>query len=131
MRTENLFNRISPQACVGLAGYTLLGLVSNFCFKECGTNPDRMWFYFILGNTFGPLSLIFLMWVYARMHANLVAALSMGLSAVSVQVAFWWVYKTHLVPIQWAGIGLAIIGGLVAVSGNPATGEAAAGQGKT
>ncbi len=95
--------RVFPVAGWGLLGYSLLGLAANFCFKECGTHPDRTWFYFILGNTFGPLSLIFLMGVYARMNANLAAALSMGLSAISVQVAFWWVYKTHLAPIQWLG----------------------------
>jgi multidrug transporter EmrE-like cation transporter len=97
--------------------YSILNLLASFCFKECGTDAGRTWFYFIVGNCFGPLSLIFLMRVYAGMDANVAAALSMGLGAISVQVGFWLVYHVQLMPLQWAGIALAIVGGIIAVRG--------------
>lgn len=110
---------LSRQVAWGMLGCTAMNLLASFCFKECATDADRTWIYFIAGNIFGPLSLIFLMWVYAGMNANLAAALTMGLGSVSVQIAFAIVYHVHLTWLQWGGIILAIIGGIVAVWETP------------
>jgi len=108
------------RAALGLAVYVLLGVAASLCFKECGTDAERTWFYFTLGNTFGPLSLIFLMLAYSSMNANLASALAMGLGAVATQIAFWLVYAVMLSPLQWAGIGMVVAGAVIAVSGGRA-----------
>lgn len=100
-----------------LTGFMVLNLAAAFCFKECGTDTRHSWLYFTIGNTVGPLSLIFLMRVYAVMNANLAAALVLGLSAISIQLAFGMVYRARLAPMQWGGIALAIAGGILAVAG--------------
>ena len=112
-------DRISMRSICGLLMYTILNLLASLCFKECGTDAGHTWSYFFIGNIFGPLSLIFLMWVYAGMNANLAAALSMGVGAISVQIAFWLVYDVRLTPLQWTGIALAVMGGIITVSGKP------------
>ncbi len=119
---------MSRRAAWGLVGYTILNLLASFCFKECGTDAQHTWLYFAVGNVFGPLSLIFLMRFYAGVNANLAAALAMGSGAISVQIAFWLVYRVELAPVQWIGIALAIAGGLVAVSGGPPARGAGAGE---
>lgn len=118
-------NKKSASAALSLLGYTIFNLLASFCFKECGTDAEHTWRYFVLGNVFGPFSLVFLMWFYSRTNANLAAALSMGIGAVTVQAAFWLVYSVRLTPAQWAGIALAVAGAIVAVSGDPAGGREA------
>jgi len=105
------------RAGFGLAIYLLLNVAATICFKESGTDAERTWFYFVIGNIFGPLSVIFLMQVYSSMDANLGAALAMGLAAVSAQACFWLVYAVTLSALQWIGIGMVIGGAVIAVSG--------------
>lgn len=119
--TEPANGRISPMAFWGLLGYTIMNLCAAFCFKECAADQAHTWFYFVIGNIFGPLSLIFLMWVYSTLKANLAAALSMGIGAISTQAAFWAVYHTQMAPWQWLGVGLAIAGGILLISGTRLT----------
>ncbi len=108
--------RCLARAGFGLAIYLLLNVAATICFKESGTDAERTWFYFMIGNIFGPLSLIFLMQVYSSMDANLGAALAMGLGAVSAQACFWLVYAVTLSTLQWIGIGMVIGGAVIAVS---------------
>jgi multidrug transporter EmrE-like cation transporter len=113
--------KISRLAYGGLLGYTIMNLCAAFCFKECAADQAHTWLYFAAGNVFGPVSLIFLMWVYAELKANMAAALCMGAGAISTQVAFWAVYQTQLAPWQWLGVGLAIGGGILLIFGKPPT----------
>lgn len=110
---------IPKRAISGLFLYAFFNLLASFCFKECAADTAHTWHYFIAGNTFGPLSLIFLMWVYSGMNANMASALTMGLCSISVQVAFWLVYHVSLTRWQWAGVAVAILGAIIAVSGRP------------
>jgi len=118
-----------PAAVLSLAGFLLLNIAASFCFKESGTNQVLKWHYLILGNIFGPLSLIFLMSAYARMNVGIAAAIAVCGSSVTVQIAFWQVYHTQLTSAQWAGIALATAGAALAVlADKPRTTPAAAGE---
>jgi multidrug transporter EmrE-like cation transporter len=94
--------------------FVILNTLASLCFKESGTSPTHGWQYFMVGNIFGPLSLIFLMLAYGRLNLNIASALAIGGSALVIQVTFWLVYGTHLTPLQWGGIALAIIGAVLA-----------------
>jgi multidrug transporter EmrE-like cation transporter len=97
--------------------FVLLNTLAAACFKESGTDLAHTWRYFFLGNTFGPLSVIFLMIVYSRMNANLTSALSTGFGTIAVQITFWMLYGEHLRPWQWGGIGLLTAGVMLAMMG--------------
>jgi multidrug transporter EmrE-like cation transporter len=109
----------TSRAISGLILYSILNTLASLCFKECGTNAAHTWFFFTIGIALGMISLIFIMWVYAGMNVNLGGALLLGISAVAVQVAFWLVYDARLSPLQWVGVALSIVGGVMAVSGKP------------
>lgn len=102
-----------------LGGFFVLNTLAGVCFKECGTDAEHTWRYFFVGNTLGPLSLIFMMMVFARLNANLTSALVAGGSSVLVQVVFWLAYHAHMATSQWAGIALVLVGAVVAVVGGP------------
>jgi len=104
-------------SAVWLLVFMVLNKLAARCFKECGTDAARTWTYFVVGNILGPLSLIFLMLAYARMNANVVAAIAIGGGAIVVQVTFGLAYGSHLTLSQWAGIALAIVGAVLATAG--------------
>ena len=105
------------RAVSGLILYSILNTISSLCYKECGTNVAHTWLFFTVGIALGMVSLIFIMWVYAGMNANLGGALLMGISAIAVQGTFWLVYNVQLTPLQWIGVALSIVGGVMAVAG--------------
>jgi len=105
------------RAVSGVVLFSIMNAMASLCFKECGTNAAHTWSLFIAGNALGMLSLIFIMWVYAGMNANLGGALLTGFSAMAVQFAFWLVYGAHMTPLQWVGVTLSIISAVMAVLG--------------
>jgi len=100
--------------------WLILNTTAAVCFKESGTNRDYTWRYFFAGNTFGPLSVIVLMILYARMNPNLTSAMCVGLGTITVQVTFGVLYNAHLHPRQWLGIGLLTAGVALALIGKGA-----------
>ncbi len=93
-----------------LVMFLIFNTLASVCFKEGGTDRAHKLQYFIIGNTFGPLSVIFLMILYKRMHANLALALAVGLATVVVQIAFLFLYKQYLQWWQWGGIAILTVG---------------------
>ena len=110
----------SGMAPLLLAGYLALGLATNFCFKEGGTDAAHRLPYFIGGNLLGITSTALLMGVYARMNVNLAMVLANSGVFLLMQGAFWLTYHTHLAPMQVAGI-LMVGAGTILASMRPAT----------
>ena len=109
----------SGMAPLLLAGYLALGLATNFCFKEGGTDAAHRLPYFIGGNLLGITSTALLMGVYARMNVNLAMVLATSGAFLLMQCAFWLVYHTHLTAVQITGI-LMVGAGTVLASLRPA-----------
>ena len=97
-----------------LAGYYVIGLAANFCFKEGGTDAAHRLAYFIGGNAFGITSTALLMGMYARMNVNLAMVLGTSGAFLLQQVGFWAVYHTPLTLMQAAGILMVGVGTVMA-----------------
>ncbi len=112
-----------------LVMFLVFNLLANVCFKEGGTDETHKWEYFFAGNTFGPLSVVFLMILYKRMHANLALALAVGLATVVVQITFLFLYKQYLQSWQWGGIAILTWGvAMVMMGGQQKPVESESGQ---
>ena len=99
----------------GLLGIFLtLNLAASICFKEGGTNPALHWLFFVVGNALGITSTWFVMRLYQRVNANVAMALTFGLGFVSVQLVYWRLYHSPLDLLQWGGIGIVLVGTLMA-----------------
>jgi drug/metabolite transporter (DMT)-like permease len=94
--------------------FLALNLAACVCFKEGGTNPDFHWLFFVVGNVFGIASTWFVMRLYQQGSANVVMALTSSLGFVSVQLVYWWLYRSPLDLLQWGGIGIVLVGTLMA-----------------
>jgi hypothetical protein len=102
-----------------MAGYYVVGLCANICFKEGGTDAAHRLQYFIGGNILGITSTALLMGVYSRMQVNIaMLAASVG-TFVLVQATFWVAYHSAVTPLQFAGIALAGIGSAMATARGP------------
>ncbi len=97
-----------------LAGYLVVGLAANFCFKEGGTDTSHRLFWFIGGNVLGITSTSLLMGLYARMNVNLAMVLATSGSFLLMQGAFWIVYHTPLTALQLGGIAMVGAGTVLA-----------------
>ena len=115
------------KAAWGLLGIFLaLNLVASVCFKEGGTNPALHGLFFVVGNAFGITSTWFVMQLYQRVNANVAMALTFGLGFVSVQLVYWRLYHSPLNLLQWGGIGVVLVGTLMAAwSPGPASAKQA------
>jgi small multidrug resistance pump len=100
--------------------YYVFGLAGSLCFKEGGTDASRRVFYFIVGNACGITSTGLLMGVYARMNVNLAMVLASSGTFLTVQAAFWFLYRSPLTCLQCLGILLVAVGTAMASLANKA-----------
>jgi multidrug transporter EmrE-like cation transporter len=94
--------------------FLVLNLAASVCFKEGGTNPALHWLCFVVGNVLGIASTWFIMLLYLRVNANVAMALTSSLGFVSVQLVYWRLYHSPLDLLQWIGIGIVLVGTLMA-----------------
>jgi len=114
MKTNALQRPSRGMTAILLAGYYLIGLAANFCFKEGGTDAAHHWYYFIGGNLLGIASTALLMGVYARLNVNLAMVLATSGAFLLLQGTFWLVYHSPLTVWQAAGILLVGVGTVLA-----------------
>lgn len=97
-----------------LGGFLAFNLAANIFFKEGAANSSLYWPFFIAGNILGITSTLFVMRLYQRLNANVAMAMTSSLGFVSVQLVFWRLYRSPLDALQWGGIGLILIGTVMA-----------------
>jgi len=81
-------------------------------FKYGGTAPARWIPCFIVGNVIGVASTWLWMLLMKQMNPNVAAGLAIGGAFLAGQIALALVFRSHLSPVQIAGI-VAIVAGML------------------
>ena len=92
-------------------------VIAQIFFKMGSQNEDRWLFGFIVGNLFGFSSIWLLMQVYKAIHPNIALGLATAGSFILSQLALVIVFKAELVPIQWGGMLVIVLGVVMLSSG--------------
>jgi drug/metabolite transporter (DMT)-like permease len=100
--------------------FAVLSTASGVCFKQSGTDVAHRVPYFVTAAALGWLCMGITMVLYRRLNVNLVSAVNAGFGAIALNLTLWWLFKTDLTPLQWAGIVAAAGGTMLALLGGPA-----------
>ena len=90
--------------------FVALQIVAAIWMKWGGTAPGRYWWGFVLANTFGIVSLLFIINLYKLWPAGMVLEIAVGGSFVLTQLALWLVFRDHLAIGAWCGVVLIFAG---------------------
>ena len=90
--------------------FVALQIVAAIWMKWGGTAPERYWRGFVLANTFGVFSLLFIINLYKVWPAGMVLAIAIGGSFVLTQLALWLVFRDNLAIGAWCGVALIFAG---------------------
>jgi len=122
-------SRYSPGLTAGLfVLFTVLNTTAGICFKQSGTDAAHKVPYFIVAAIIGWVSMGIIMVIYRRMNVNLAAAVSSATVSIALNLALWWIFKTDLSILQWAGIVATAGGTVLALMGGAATDANAAAE---
>lgn len=93
-----------------LSAFWAMQAVAQLLFKWGSLEESRWWLGFLGGNAFGFTSIWLLMLVYRAIAPGLALALATAGAFVLGQLAVSVVFKTPLLPMQWFGVGMIVLG---------------------
>ncbi len=113
---------MTGKVLVFLAVFWAMQVIAQIFFKWGSLTEPRFLWGFLGGNLFGFTSIWLLMQLYKSLHPNVALGIAVGGSFLLSQVVLMLVFKSRVLPLQWAGIA-AIVVGMLALAGG-ATREA-------
>lgn len=90
--------------------FIILQIIAALWMKWGATAPDRYWWGFLLANSFGVGSLLFIINLYKVWPAGVVVAIASGGSFLLIQVALYLVFRDRLTLSSWCGVLLIFVG---------------------
>ena len=106
------------QIGVYLIAYWLMQVLQQIVFKWGSLSESRWAWGFWGGNLIGFSSIWLLMRVYKAMSPNVAFGVATGGAFLLCQIAIFFVFKSKLAPLQWAGIVAIVVGMIVLATGS-------------
>jgi multidrug transporter EmrE-like cation transporter len=94
-----------------VVAYMSVNCIANLCFRLVVEPASALPIgYFIAGNGLGFVSTILLTLALKGQNPNIIYAICLGGGFCLLQVTSWFLFKSPLSPVQWAGITLVACG---------------------
>lgn len=106
---------LSARVIVIFLVYWAMQAIAAVLFKYGSLYADYWWHFFVAGQVFGAGSIVFMMYLYGRMHPNIALGICVGGAFLTAQVTTAVVFQSALTPLQWMGM-LAITAGMLALA---------------